>query len=387
MTELQVQNLLRNHADAFDQLRSLGIKTRAHGAYPNLIQFTYNQIASAAVKDHAIVMECRGLILDRDASWDVVAFPFTRFFNWGEPGAADIDWSSARIQEKLDGSLIIVYWYAGAWHAATKGTPDGVATTWDGSTTYAQYFWQAVDRSHYDIRAALTPGWTYCFEVTGEATRVVTQQAGNLGAATLLAVRDPDGVEQDVMVWADRVPVVRHFDFHTAEAVNAAADALDPIAQEGFVVVDAGFQRVKIKSPRYVALHYNKFTLSRRGIIELIQTGETAEVLTYFPELQERYSELTQKLQNYGAQIDFWYQRVLGSMGDFIVECDREGDQARRKHFAQVVQAKVPVPMRGAMFSLMAGKQTSGYQWLINQYTQRIMDILEIAEDTTNVVD
>ena len=375
MVELQVQKLLRNDADAFAQLKALGIKTRAHAQYPNLVQFTYNQIAAAAFKDHPIVVECRGLILDQDANWNIVAFPFTRFFNWGEPGAAEIDWTTARIQEKLDGSLIIVYWYAGTWHAATKGTPDGVATTWDGSTTYAQYFWQAVDRCDRDIRASLIPGWTYCFEVTGEATRVVTQQVGNAGTATVLAIRDQKGDEQDVTAWAGQLPVVRHFDFNTADAVNSAAAELDPVEQEGFVVVDDAFRRVKIKSPRYVALHYNKFTLTRRGIIDLIRKGETDEVLAYFPELQSRYDEIRDHFNGHGEAIRLWFANITR---DF----DNRDPQDReiRKRFAAVVQSQVPKKYQAAMFALYNKQGLTGYRWLMDQPTQTLLDLFELKD-------
>lgn len=372
MAQLQVQTLLRDDASALDQIRSLGIKIRAHGTYPNLVQFTYNQIAAAPFKDHPIVKECRGLILDRDDNWNIVAWPFTRFFNWGEPGAADIDWTSARIQEKLDGSLIIVYWYAGAWHAATKGTPDGVATTWDGSTTYASYFWQAVDRSDRDIRAALIPGWTYCFEITGEATRVVTQQLGNAGTATVLAIRDQAGREQDVTVWADQLPVVRHFDFHTAEAVSAAAQALDPLNQEGFVVVDGAFRRVKIKSPRYVEIHYAKFTLSPRGLIDLVRSGESAEVLAYFPELQSRYDDLNRRLQTCATEAQDHYARVAPA--------DGVRDRDSRRQFAALVTSTVPAPFQGAMFAFYDGRVTTGRQWLIQQSTNSILNLLGVAD-------
>ena len=49
-----------------------------------------------------VVRECRGMILEK-GTWDVVALPFLKFFNAGEKHAAVIDWTSARVYEKLDG--------------------------------------------------------------------------------------------------------------------------------------------------------------------------------------------------------------------------------------------------------------------------------------------
>lgn len=57
-----------------------------------------------------IVQECRGLILDEAEGWRVVCMPYKKFFNFGEDCCADIDWSTAKVQEKLDGSLISLYW-------------------------------------------------------------------------------------------------------------------------------------------------------------------------------------------------------------------------------------------------------------------------------------
>ena len=62
------------------------IKVRRHNKYPNLICLNYNQLESSP-KDHPVVRECRGLILDEENNWFVVSYPYKRFFNYGELGA------------------------------------------------------------------------------------------------------------------------------------------------------------------------------------------------------------------------------------------------------------------------------------------------------------
>ena len=49
--------------------------------------------------------QCRGCILRKntDGSYSYVCRPFDKFFNYGEEHAAEIDWSTARIMEKVDG--------------------------------------------------------------------------------------------------------------------------------------------------------------------------------------------------------------------------------------------------------------------------------------------
>ena len=62
------------------------------------------------------------LILDR-GSWNVVAMPFKKFFNYGEKDADRIDWGSAKVYEKLDGSLLTLYFHSGEWHVALSKPP------------------------------------------------------------------------------------------------------------------------------------------------------------------------------------------------------------------------------------------------------------------------
>ena len=70
----------------------------------------YNQIASPMAE--VICQECRALLLEM-GTWDVVSRSFFKFFNYGQPEAHPVDWATARVQEKLDGSLICLYFHRG----------------------------------------------------------------------------------------------------------------------------------------------------------------------------------------------------------------------------------------------------------------------------------
>ena len=78
----------------------------------------YSQIDSDFSKE--IVRECRGLIIDKDLK--PVCVPFYKFGNYGESYADNIDWSTAAVEEKIDGSLIKVWSYNGKWIVSTNGT-------------------------------------------------------------------------------------------------------------------------------------------------------------------------------------------------------------------------------------------------------------------------
>src|SRR5689334_401284 len=85
------------------------------------VLFAYNMIESDF--SNSIVQEARGVIFD-ELTMIPVCIPFFKFFNVQEGHAADIDWSTATVTEKLDGSIIKLWNDAGAWHISTNGTID-----------------------------------------------------------------------------------------------------------------------------------------------------------------------------------------------------------------------------------------------------------------------
>ena len=75
--------------------------------------------------------------------------------------------------------------------------------------------------------------------------------------------------------------------------------------EEGFVVVDKYWKRVKIKSPAYVAAHYlrNNGVNSKARILEIIENNEQEEFLTYFPEYKEYFDDIENKLNEYKEKL------------------------------------------------------------------------------------
>lgn len=67
------------------------------------------------------MLECRGLIVDK-ATLQPVCYPFNKFFNSVESHAAAIDWSTARVQQKVDGTLVNVFFWRDQWRFSTCGT-------------------------------------------------------------------------------------------------------------------------------------------------------------------------------------------------------------------------------------------------------------------------
>ena len=91
------------------------LKIKEDGPYT---MFSYDQIRSDF--NIKLVREARGIIF-RTGEWkQPVCWAFNKFGNYGESYAPEIDWETAFVTEKVDGSLMKVWW-DGNWHISTNG--------------------------------------------------------------------------------------------------------------------------------------------------------------------------------------------------------------------------------------------------------------------------
>jgi hypothetical protein len=79
-----------------------------------------------------------------------------------------------------------------------------------------------------------------------------------------------------------------------------------PYEKEGYVVIDKNWNRVKIKSPSYVAVHHlkNNGVTSGKRLLLVIMKGEKEEFLNYFPEYTEEFEKLEKKYNFYYSQLE-----------------------------------------------------------------------------------
>lgn len=371
METLKTQEYLRQHN--LESLKAdFAIKVNRHREYPNLVHLQYDQISSPMGQD--VVRECRGLILDESRDWKVICNPYRKFFNYGEGHAAQIGWGSARVFEKLDGSAIFVWHYDGRWHASTTGTPDGGGSMGSASQeTFADCFWRIWSEKQYKMPVAFGPpnsGETYIFEFMTPWNQVVVRHESP--RIVLTGYRAPDGTERGVD-WAKTFfnwEVVNDFPLTSIEGVLQACEALNPLEHEGYVVCDAWFNRVKVKSPRYVALHHLRDSFSTSRLVELIRKGEGSEFLNYFPEFQEEYS------------------RINGLYLDLVERCNEDFERFRHiptvEEFAQAVK---DLPHKPCLFVLYRGKNSSPEEFFAQITIQAVMRALGLKESAAELVE
>lgn len=251
MSELEVQQFLRGGGMLADLAATYGIRAKTDAAL-GVVMLNYNQIASPMAE--TICQECRALLLET-GSWDVVSRSFFKFFNQGEPNAHPIDWTTARVQEKLDGSLICVYFHAGQWRIATKGTPDGSGPVHSHAMTFQGLVRQTLAEmggSFQYLTARLDPVVFYSFELTAPENRIIVPYEDR--RLTWLAAWDARTLEElEITALPDLpTPRVREYPLRTLDEVMTAVEAIAPFAAEGFIVRDAAHRRVKVKSAAYL---------------------------------------------------------------------------------------------------------------------------------------
>jgi hypothetical protein len=216
--------------------------------------------------------------------------PFYKFFNIGESYAADVDFKSSRILEKVDGSLIKLWHDAGSWHVSTNGTIDAKDANVNSSgLNYRDIFDRIV--SIDDITGHLDAGSTYMFELVSPDTRIIVKYPE--AKLYFLGARNNDTLQEyqisDDLALRFRqngILFPREYSAGSIDDVVALAQQLDP-NEEGFVVVDSDYHRVKVKSPLYIKLSHFIQDPSTKHVIALQRAGEIDEVKAYLPELQE----------------------------------------------------------------------------------------------------
>lgn len=214
------------------------VRERVHPELPLRI-LNYSEKTAYEGAWNEVTRKCRGLIYDLDTS-EVVARPFEKFFNWGEPNAPELDLHApAVVTDKADGSLGVIF-----------PTPDGYEIATRGSFTSEQAIHAtAVLRERY---AEWEPpvGCTTLVEIVYPTNRIVVDYEGLDDLIYIASVRIADGGIEPGHWPGPRIEEMAY------ESLDEALAAEPRPNREGVVVYfpDLGV-RVKLKQADYMALH------------------------------------------------------------------------------------------------------------------------------------
>jgi hypothetical protein len=373
---LQIQKYIREHG--FDKaVKSFQLKVRE---YDHKILVKYDQLSAPTLMSNIEVQECRGLILEK-GTWDIMSLAFKKFFNAEESNAHKVDWNTAHVLEKMDGTLIQVYWdwINKEWYAGTTGTAEGEGEVNNKlGTTFNSLFWDTVTKKYALNPCMFDKDHVYVFELTTPYNIVVKPHGES--SATLLTVRNRVTLKE--VTWKDlemiaislRVPLVKRFDLN-AKDVGVLLRTFEgmPWSEEGYVVVDANFNRIKIKNPAYVSAHHLKGKMGNHHIMGIIKTNEIEEFIATFKEREDEIRQLEKSYNNLRDKLNKSWDVLSLSRPKNITPQEKKRFAMNVFDFVNKNGLK---EFSGMFFSLNEGKIKSVGDYLINYDDKKLYYLL-----------
>jgi RNA ligase len=284
-----------------------------------------------------ITLMCRGLVTDN--SGKIWARPFEKFFNLEENRHEPTD--DFEVFEKLDGSLIIGFWYNDEFILASRGsfTSDHVMKAKEILDSKRSKFEEHV---------------TYLFELTGFQQIVVSYPVTDLTLIGTFDTETGNDIEllKDNQYWLGGLERVKKFnglDWKNIKDLNWKN-------AEGFVVRFSNGSRCKIKFEDYIRLHRVMTNISEKKIWEALKDGKPISELLenvpdeFYDEVKRIETELLQKFYDQGDEYRNIFRGLTLALGPI----------PNRKDFAQIA-TKYRHP--SILFAMLDGKDYSKIIW------------------------
>jgi RNA ligase len=244
--------------ELLDSLANEGWLRRAR--HPDADLYLYNYTERCQFERHWTpeTLACRGLIVDHDGQ--VVARPFGKFFNLGEPGAPEPPAGEPfEVTPKVDGSLGIAYRLDGEWRLATRGSFTSEQAQ-VGTAMLADYDLDAPDEA------------TPLFEIVYPENRIVVDYGETRELVLLASIDKETGRDRDLLpYWTGQQVDPLGLDTIRPEALHK----LSTPNAEGYVVRYLhSHLRFKVKFEEYVRLHRIVTGVNRRHVWDALRAGQ-----------------------------------------------------------------------------------------------------------------
>ena len=260
--ELEIQKYLRSGKTLKDLSIEFDIKFFESELHPNLVVFDYSKFSPS---DSQIVQEARGLILQKN-TWNLAAISMKKF---GQESKS-FNWLKSQIMPKFDGCLVVLYFYENEWITGTRFSVDGLCYVASAYKNESDIYWRDLfieclnflDISFDNFTNSLNKSCTYSFELCSIHNRNIVVYENKL--LKILSIFDIENLKEVdihsetifVEKWHRLMPNFIKVDSF-GECVKIINLNQDPTENEGLVVVDKNFNRMKIRNPNFDKLSYN----------------------------------------------------------------------------------------------------------------------------------
>lgn len=318
--------------DVFDNYISQGwLRKQCHPCLPLCI-WNYTDKTQWEGKWDEITLTHRGLVKDRKGN--IVARPFSKFFNLSE-GRTNVT-DEYEVFEKLDGSLGILFHYAGDWILCTKG-----------SFISEQAQVGKVLLNKICDYSKLNKKYTYCFEIIYSQNKIVVEYEGLRTLILTAVIETETGLEKDLYGWG--LPVVRTFG--KLDKLEVLKDHIKD-NEEGYVVKFSNGERCKVKGAEYLRLHKLMSEMSTTRVWECLSAGNNIlDILKDFPD--EFYQTVLE------CQVDL-ISKYNVKILDIIEKFNTFDKNISDKEFAMLVKDE---QNKHYFFALRNGKEIKDQIW------------------------
>ncbi|MFT5686620.1 MAG: hypothetical protein ACI8RZ_007576 [Myxococcota bacterium] len=278
-----------------------------------------------------LVNDCRGLVLSA-ADCAPVGWPMDRFFDVVE--RTDVVLAEPlRVEEKIDGSYIILLFDGQRWVACTRHTFCAI------DAPYQALILAASGCSGLDalaLQAGLDESVTWCLELCSPQTRIIQPHPApvlyllaGVGTRSRLAVSDDDLDAIAAQAGFFRRPLI-FSECHTRADVDAliARKVEEDLLFEGVVMVGADGERLKVKSPHYRMLGRLKYRGWRiatpKLLAPIIRSGQAATLLAVLAELRDDTDQLAALVDRFEATVGAEVERQHAAWTAMVAQPRRD---------------------------------------------------------------
>lgn len=227
--------------------------------HPSFDLYIYNYTAKTQYENYWIpeTLQCRGLITD--GKGEIIARPFTKFFNI-EQMSETLLTDSFKVFEKLDGSLGILYFHHNIPYIATRGSFVGEQAIEANNMLHTIY------KNSIHL---LDKDFTYLFEIIYPENQVVVNYGDTKGLILLAVIETKSGKDLPLNNFINLgFPIAEEYK-HLKQIEHIIN--LNEVNKEGFVLLFDNGVRAKFKFEQYVKLHSLITEMTSKKIWEMVK--------------------------------------------------------------------------------------------------------------------
>ncbi len=342
------------------------VDSRHHDTLPlNILTYSRNAVYDDKWDD--VTCKCRGLIVTDDGV--IIARPFEKFFNIDtsyreETWLSNLPKEQPQVQEKLDGSLGILYTYEGVSAIASKGSFHSDHAKW--ATKWYQ---------EHCKEAQWPEGYTPIFEMICQEVQTHVVRYSTEDQLVLLAlINNETGEEasyENLHYWGtlNEINVVDVYDKSVGTVLNE-----DRPNAEGYVLSwprpGQTPLKIKIKHETFLTLQKIVHNATPKSMLKLLIDGKEAEIAAW---METPSKEVNDFVQGWFSRFTAAYAQTVQCARDICITAKMRFDN--RKDVAEFFHKEENKLFSAVCFAMLDGKDYKKIVW------KSLEDLIEDAKD------